>query len=173
MDTLQVAVDNLSIQSVNLRESNTLVRNNIDIIVFNDLDRKDLTIQSYRRVGQVKEVVVENNGNDQGHYEYFYSYNVGLRLVPSNEIDKVADDEYVPPVEVKAVFESRYLSPFQLTTEALEAFAEQNVGYHIWPYWREFIQSMTPRLGITGGIVVPHYLVMKNNSPQKSDIVKE
>lgn len=35
-----------------------------------------------------------------------------------------------------------------LTHEHLQAFAEMNGVYNTWPFWREFIQSATTRMGL-------------------------
>jgi hypothetical protein len=39
---------------------------------------------------------------------------------------------------------------------ALEEFSRYNVGYHVWPYWREYVQSVCARIGIPP-IPVPMY----------------
>jgi preprotein translocase subunit SecB len=36
----------------------------------------------------------------------------------------------------------------------LDAFAHTNVIFNVWPYWREFVQSMTGRLGFRA-ILIP------------------
>ena len=39
---------------------------------------------------------------------------------------------------------------------ALEEFGRYNVGYHVWPYWHEYVQSICARMGIPP-IPVPMY----------------
>jgi hypothetical protein len=43
-----------------------------------------------------------------------------------------------------------------LKQENFEAFATQNGVYNAWPYWREFAQSATARMGL-GNFTIPVY----------------
>ncbi len=35
-----------------------------------------------------------------------------------------------------------------LTEEEIDEFAQFNVPYTVWPYWRELVQSLTVRMGL-------------------------
>jgi preprotein translocase subunit SecB len=61
-------------------------------------------------------------------------------------------------VTVKATFELEYRIPEDLAVTAgqLEAFAGLNGMFNAWPYWREFIQAMTSRMGLPP-LVLPVY----------------
>ena len=43
--------------------------------------------------------------------------------------------------------------------EALAQFAHQNAGYHIWPYWREFMTNQCIRIGLSPVILPMHQFV--------------
>jgi preprotein translocase subunit SecB len=46
--------------------------------------------------------------------------------------------------------------------ENLEAFSVTNGVYNAWPYWREFVQSTTARMGINRALILPVYRVGEN-----------
>ena len=63
--------------------------------------------------------------------------------------------------EVTAVFRAIYkITDANLTDEALHEFSRLNVGYHVWPYWREFSSSMASRLRIPN-FTLPLYHIPK------------
>lgn len=68
-------------------------------------------------------------------------------------------------VEVSAIFELDYDLPSDVTfdSQTLEHFSVFNGTFNAWPYWREFVQSTTQRLGVTP-FVMP---VMRISSPSK------
>ncbi len=51
--------------------------------------------------------------------------------------------------------ESQFIAVYQvpsmdgLTKEHIDAFGEVNGPYNVWPYWREFVQNATSRMGLT------------------------
>jgi len=60
---------------------------------------------------------------------------------------------------------------FEFTTAmALDEFARYNVGYHVWPYWREYVQGTCARLGIPP-VPVPMYRIPA--SDPEADTVRE
>jgi hypothetical protein len=95
----------------------------------------------------------------------FY-FAVGVRLIDarSQEADQSAAElgHEAVYVEMDAEFSAQYrlagsgdehdLRP------ALDEFGRHNVGYHVWPYWREYVQSTCARLGIPP-IPIPMYRI--------------
>lgn len=67
------------------------------------------------------------------------------------EVRSMAADGGAQVFEVKARFEAEYtLSPgFAPTEGQLQAFKEGNAAFHCWPYFREFVQSSTQRMGLS------------------------
>jgi preprotein translocase subunit SecB len=65
--------------------------------------------------------------------------------------------ERIPPwVALGATFELSYGldAPVAASGGDLRAFAELNGVFNAWPYWREYVQSMTTRMGLPP-LVVP------------------
>lgn len=62
----------------------------------------------------------------------------------------------VPTVKLAATFLLIYSLPTTATIpeDAFEHFANVNGPYNAWPYWRELVQTMTGRVGLSG-IVLP------------------
>jgi hypothetical protein len=65
------------------------------------------------------------------------------------------DDEKT--VSIKASFVLFYsISSFDgIDDERIEAFASINGVFNAWPYWREFVQNTTSRMGLAKPIVIP------------------
>jgi len=60
------------------------------------------------------------------------------------------DDPENPIILLSGKFMLRYRSQavVKVATADLEAFGELTVAFNVWPYWREFVQSMTTRMGL-------------------------
>jgi hypothetical protein len=61
---------------------------------------------------------------------------------------------------IEATFEAAYDVPKDVAVEreALDLFAHANGIFNLWPYWREFVQSVSTRMGLNG-LVVPTYRI--------------
>ena len=66
-------------------------------------------------------------------------------LIGQDDADGAADS-----LRIEAVFVVLYRVPTfaGITSENLDAFGQTNGIYNVWPYWREFVQSMTVRMGL-------------------------
>jgi preprotein translocase subunit SecB len=66
-------------------------------------------------------------------------------LVAKSRVD--ADDEQL---RIEALFVLQYeIDSFQgLQKSNIEAFGELNGLYNVWPYWREYVQATTVRMGL-------------------------
>ena len=157
---LKRAQNNLCIQGVNLKESKIFVRDDIDLLT---LDRDATIAQSFRSVSRVKEISLEDDdGKDV--WDYRFDYSIGIRLIFSQEEKESEEDEFKPVVEIVAAFDARYLSKKQLDEDEMKAFSADNVGYHVWPYWREYVQSSCGRLGLSPAIEVPVYIISRKEA---------
>jgi hypothetical protein len=95
----------------------------------------------------------------------FY-FETGIRLVDSELVKDEDGSADIPDksihLEITATFAAHYLlradADVDQILSALEEFAGCNVGYHVWPYWREYVQSTCARLGIPP-VPVPLYRV--------------
>lgn len=153
---LRKAQESLCIQSVNLRESKIFVREDIDPPV---LDRDGTAVQSFRSVARIKEIALISPDKGEDIWDYRFIYAVGSRLIFSHEKEESAKEEYRPLLEVVGVFEAKYISKNKLAEAELKEFSSDNVGYHVWPYWREYVQSTCARMDFSPAFEVPVYFV--------------
>ena len=155
-DALKQAQQCLAVHSVNLRESKVHLRSDVDAWA---LDRSRTEAQSFRQVSRIQEVELRLEGGKESSWEYRFNYALGVRLL-DEEADET-DEGFVPDLEIVAVFQARYMCHRQLEKEELSAFAEDNVGYHVWPYWREFVQTSCNRVGLLSPIEIPMYSISR------------
>lgn len=159
---LKAAHNSLSIECVNLKESRVIVR---DAIELSDIDQGETTTQRFRAVNEIMEGSSSDDGDQNWYYRFAYS--VGTRMIFSVENEISANEDFVPLCEIVAVFVAKYASNKQLASEDLEAFAESNVGYHVWPYWREYAQSTCARINLNPAITIPFYFVPKTSTEEQ------
>ena len=76
------------------------------------------------------------------------NYVISIRLVGGAA--KLATD--MPAMLIEAAFGLKYSvqSLDGITEELVMRFGQVNGVFNIWPYWREFVQNMTCRLGLPG-----------------------
>ena len=77
------------------------------------------------------------------------------RFVLSAKYDE-ADDEELLRIEAQFVLRYRVTSFEGLKKVNIDAFGKLNGLYNAWPYWREFVQSTTVRMGLPP-LTVPVY----------------
>lgn len=80
---------------------------------------------------------------------------VGPSFVLSAKYDE-ADDEEMLRIEARFVLRYRVPSFGGLRKANIDAFGELNGLFNAWPYWREFVQSTTVRMGLPS-LTVPVY----------------
>lgn len=80
-------------------------------------------------------------------------------FVVSAKYDDANDDELL---RIEAQFVLRYRVPSLdgLRKANIDAFGEMNGLYNAWPYWREFVQSTTVRMGLPP-LTIPVYRPLK------------
>lgn len=140
----------LKIKTVYLRSSFVKLSDEVDS---DEVINSDTVVQSFRGVPKVKEASFKDE--ERSWWEYSFYYSVGIRLIEEeSESDNI--EETSPSVEIKATFCATYESPERLDKKHVDVFSENNVGYHVWPYWREFVQSSCMRMNIDS-IDVPLY----------------
>lgn len=81
-------------------------------------------------------------------------------------------EEAKPPdkqVEIKATLELVYDSPDagKFNQDALDWFGRANGVYNGWPYWREFVQNATTRMGLPP-LVIPTFRLPKISKHRKA-----
>jgi len=70
-----------------------------------------------------------------------------------------------PDFEISATFALTYTLEDldDLSAENFQAFGHANGIYNAWPYWREFIQSMTARMGVPS-LTIPVFRLSPPNN---------
>ncbi len=91
---------------------------------------------------------------------------ITVRLSFSVVTTKDGDPELDPLMQIDATFELVYsLESFEgIEDQNLQAFACTNGVYNAWPYWREFVQSTTTRMGLPA-LVPPVFRFPKAHEP--------
>ncbi|MCG5514334.1 hypothetical protein [Ectothiorhodospira shaposhnikovii] len=100
-------------------------------------------------------------------------FQAGVRLVNNASVTETAPvDEEDVYLEITADFCAEYDIRDGIEDEtlqpALEEFSRYNVGYHIWPYWREYVQGTCARMGIPP-IPIPMYMLKARDSNEASE----
>ncbi len=87
-----------------------------------------------------------------------------LRLTVYPHLQLVVKRHDASPADCFLRIEARFAlmyalrSPEGLEQEHFDAFAERNGIFNVWPYWREFVQSITIRMGLPS-LTVPVFRV--------------
>jgi len=92
----------------------------------------------------------------------------GARLLPKVEQPLASDQpgsEHFPANALASV-ETEFLVTYaekpgaHLSDEALQLFADHNVPFNVWPYWREVVHATFGRMGLPR-VVIPLYRMKK------------
>jgi hypothetical protein len=149
---IKKCTDNLLIQGVILKSLYFKFGEEIDEETFDDSFLKNTQEMKF-----VKSVLVAENAElPEKGYLIKYTSVLGIRFVTDEDLESENQQEIDPLLEVKAEFTSKYLSAEELTEDELKAFGKSHIFYHIWPYWREVIQSTCARAGISPIVIPPH-----------------
>lgn len=163
------AIQVLDIQTVSLNTATIKCRKGF----LPPLIESDLLLTPQHRAGPTGEFNVVEVAPKEGKENFrvvIFFFSAGVRLVNNASLDTLrnqatSEDEAVY-VEIAAEFSVQYVIKKGMTEEqlqgALKEFARYNVGYHVWPYWREYVQSTCGRIGIPP-IPIPMYRVPSSN----------
>ena len=111
----------------------------------------DFKIQSFKGVKSYTLKELDSDGKVA--YLYDFEYCVGLRAA---DLSFDEDSEEFLKAEIIATYSVRYESERKLRAECVDEFLLHNVGYHVWPFWREHVQTSCLRAGV-GLLSVPLY----------------
>jgi preprotein translocase subunit SecB len=75
---------------------------------------------------------------------------VDVRCTLASRYAEPESDAQSSPLSVVAVFRLEYAvdSVDGITGDGIDAFGEVNGVYNVWPYWREYVQSILVRMGL-------------------------
>ena len=161
-DSLATAQDCLQILSVNLKGCNICIADELEV---SELQSEEAVHQSFRTVTKVTEVELDKKGSmrDQSIWRNSFDYSVGVRLISKEDEELSLGEEVEPLLQIEAQFIARYISEQKMAADTLEAFSSENVGYHVWPYWREFVQSSCARIGMEPPVSIPFYRIRRKD----------
>jgi len=96
-----------------------------------------------------------------------FGFEAGVRLVDSSINEK--DDGFLQ-LEILANYDAEYqlIKPSKFNEDEMNHFLNLNVPHHVWPYWREFVQSISARIGIPE-VIIPFRIpdLPKQNKKEK------
>ena len=78
-----------------------------------------------------------------------FVYECGMRLIDTSKqgTDEIIKESSVI-FEIEVEFCAYYSFKEEVSNSTLDEFGRRNVGYHVWPYWRELNQSLCIRSDI-------------------------
>jgi len=147
---LQKAIDILQIQDVYLRDIVARCADDFDPKYHADYD--SLTFQTRYFVKQ--STLVES---ESGQRLLRIFIDVGARWVE----EKVENEDPIVMVFIEAEFVAEYLMPEPLEKTSVDEFSLINVSYHVWPYWRELLNSYCTRMHLPS-VVLPTIQLAQN-----------
>lgn len=161
-ELLKKAHDSLAIEDVYLRESRVILNPEFDP----KLAASNFQLQYKLAPKKITKIEVEHDVGQKWNVIRIET-GTGMRLISAgvtqDMLQKSEDVAKHVKIEITAVFIAEYrMTKSDIEKEALDEFAKYNVGYHVWPYWREFVQNMCSRM-LLPNIVLPMY----SRSPEK------
>lgn len=142
------------------------------------LDEEITLIPQYKSgpMGQLVSITANEASAEPSSTFILLNFAAGVRLVDGEALAAAEDGGSLPEeaqyLEIEAEFMARYrLNPaadLEAERPAIEEFGRYNLGYHVWPYWREFVQSTCARMGIPP-IPVPMYQIPQHTTTDLSE----
>jgi hypothetical protein len=151
-DTLLIeTAKNLVPLGIFLRESHVSTHNNFDR---HSCEEGELHVQFKSGPGDEYKATLDEKSNEG---IMFFPFEAAVRLIDQNINE--GDDDFVQ-LEISAIFEAEYQfsNHVEFNEEGMSLFLNANVPHHVWPYWREYVQSTCMRMGIAP-IRIPLYRV--------------
>ncbi|MGZ8927060.1 MAG: hypothetical protein ACXW03_01240 [Methylobacter sp.] len=130
---------------------------------FCPLEKKSYEIQFKQFVKDSKSFEAANTESDSPINFIIFHYVAGFRALPEGLLlHEVKESEILEKVEaeVVATFSAIYRLVEEIPVEAVREFAKYNVGFNVWPFWREYASSTATRLGLQS-FPIPLYRVPK------------
>ena len=97
---------------------------------------------------------------------YRFAYDLGLRMLEIEHEEDAADGDSIIAV-VEAKMYAQYVEHHDgdredLDPDVLDEFGRTNALYHVWPYWREYVQSALSRLRLPP-LTIPMFRLPEQN----------
>ncbi|RCN59121.1 preprotein translocase subunit SecB [Acidiferrobacter thiooxydans] len=172
---LQEAIRCLAIQDVYLRGYNLTIAPDYDP----KLNPGTLGVQLRAHVPSGHIVSLRNNeAPEEASTRLLRIYvDTGLRFVSTTNVNQLpGDGDTATPDAVKAELAAQFVAEYLITCqnlseEARNVFAEHNAAFHVWPYWRELIESVCARARLPL-VVLPMFAQNALNKAGQTDSQK-
>jgi hypothetical protein len=162
-ENLNKAIKCLSIREIRLNKSSIEVVDDFDP-VFPSVGTLNVQFKSGFAGSAIR--TAHNTETDTTENYLRCTYNCGYRVIlppeEGAELPKGVDLEgWIQVAEVTADFVAYYGMDSKLDQSAIDEFSKHNVGYHVWPYWREYASSIAVRLRLP--TIMPPLYVMPDD----------
>lgn len=162
-ETLKLAQKALKLKDIYVRETNS----NLSESFFPSLSGDENEIRFQTRIGTQRHVAFEAKVNEKeaaGQVpSRFVDYRVlvGARFLDSSVSDEDMENEDLPTDkvlgEITALYSVLYELVSEINEEALIEFGNRNAPFHLWPFWREFLQSSSGKMHLPP-VVLPLFM---------------
>ncbi|MCG7898006.1 MAG: hypothetical protein JAY85_06065 [Candidatus Thiodiazotropha weberae] len=144
----QKAKDHLIPRDIYLRDSKLHFNKNFEPKYYIGQLASQLKFQSK---GTQTATITEKQGEKEVSIRLFRAeMELGVRIVDP-QISSIEDQDSEKALDcIKAELTGNFIAEYiididDIESEALKLFADRNVTYHIWPFWREFVMDMMQR----------------------------
>lgn len=150
-ELLQKAIGCLSISDVYLRETQSTINKDFDPKIANQSLGTQLRFSAERVDGIDAELVVGASNDKQAVKLVRIHILAGLRFVSGGLSDETLNNPEELAKHIKAEINASFIAEYRITCDelsidAIQEFAQRNAVYHVWPYWREYAQSICNRM---------------------------
>ena len=141
-EEFQRAKDTLQSHDIYLKNTSSFTAEKFEP---NSVDWNDYVFQFIHLVRGSEIVgVTDEDGKESQFFKVYVD--VGCRFIAKKD-QKIEEPKI--HAQIEASFCSEYLMLDEdLDEDSLKVFALQNVSYHIWPFWREYLMNMCNRLNL-------------------------
>lgn len=161
---LKEAIKSLVIQDIYLRDSNTTVTEGFEPKYH---EKQDSFKLQFKHLVEKAEVLELESDQDMQQKLLRVFLDVGFRLVDSELPNKEGlEGEFY--VQIEAQYVAEYVMTSELSKQAIDEFALENVSYHVWPFWREYISSQCTRINLPK-IILPTKQLASNRQMSSCD----
>ncbi|HEY2344503.1 MAG TPA: hypothetical protein VGH80_01320 [Xanthomonadaceae bacterium] len=158
---LKAAIDHLRIADVTLKSINAFLCEDFDPMELDE--QKGVLFQTVHPICKAIRRL-EGEAVGQVRKRAVFEMFAGLRVLRHVDVVREIDDDIEK--QVCATIECHFLVAYDesehasdsLDEEALSAFAQHNVPFNVWPYWREITQSACGRMGLPRIVLPTHRL---------------
>ena len=162
---LQKAIDALAVTDICPRNLKVSVKDDFD----SSFETSELNVQWRHDLKRISILEEDNLDETRDSTKSFVLFTIetGLRYVMDPDADPNTVEESAIGVEILADFRATYAASEELDQDCLEEFGKANALFHVWPYWRELIQSTCARFGLPA-MMLPMYKVPASSRAEEA-----